>query len=227
MNKNLLVYKLIWLKHLNLKTANLRIQVIPGIWNLWINHVYGWNSLKFNNVWLFRNVISNALTVIFQKQTTKRKQPRMVFRSSFPCCNRCKGVSELGSDKNRTYDIGYLIFIPQRWKIRRLFILGRNWEKRQIRGLYLPQRKVHLFLESRFGERITTRGISQQLGVKLAQKYRMNSKVIYPHSFGIALPKLEKFNDISLLADLMGHEREHRKLQEYIYVVLHWNNKKS
>ena len=36
----------------------------------------------------------------------------------------------------------------------------------------------------------------------------LNTKVVYPHSFRHRFAKnfLEKFNDISLLADLMGHE---------------------
>ena len=36
----------------------------------------------------------------------------------------------------------------------------------------------------------------------------MNPKVIYPHSFRHLFAKnfLEKYNDIALLADLMGHE---------------------
>lgn len=64
----------------------------------------------------------------------------------------------------------------------------------------------YLFL-NRFGERITTRGIAQQLK-NLAKKYGLNEKVVYPHSFRHRLAKnfLESFNDISLLADLMGHE---------------------
>lgn len=64
----------------------------------------------------------------------------------------------------------------------------------------------YLFL-NRFGERITTRGISQMLK-NFATRYGINEKVIYPHSFRHRFAKnfLEKFNDISLLADLMGHE---------------------
>ena len=43
---------------------------------------------------------------------------------------------------------------------------------------------------------------------KLAIKYKLNPAVVYPHSFRHRFAKnfLEKFNDISLLADLMGHE---------------------
>lgn len=54
---------------------------------------------------------------------------------------------------------------------------------------------------------ITTRGISQQLK-NYAIKYGLNEKVVYPHSFRHRYAKnfLEKFNDLALLADLMGHE---------------------
>ena len=41
-----------------------------------------------------------------------------------------------------------------------------------------------------------------------AVKYNLNPKVVYPHSFRHRFAKnfLERFNDIALLADLMGHE---------------------
>ena len=48
---------------------------------------------------------------------------------------------------------------------------------------------------------------AEKLGT-LAVKYKLNPAVVYPHSFRHRFAKnfLEKFNDISLLADLMGHE---------------------
>ncbi len=72
-------------------------------------------------------------------------------------------------------------------------------EKKELKSGYI-------FL-NRFGERITSRGISQQLK-HFASKYGLNQRVIYPHSFRHRFAKnfLEKFNDIALLADLMGHE---------------------
>ena len=41
-----------------------------------------------------------------------------------------------------------------------------------------------------------------------AEKYGLDKKVVYPHSFRHRYAKnfLEKYNDIALLADLMGHE---------------------
>ena len=64
----------------------------------------------------------------------------------------------------------------------------------------------YIFL-NRFGKRITPRGIAQQLKV-FAYKYQLNPKVVYPHSFRHRFAKnfLERFNDLTLLADLMGHE---------------------
>lgn len=41
-----------------------------------------------------------------------------------------------------------------------------------------------------------------------SEKYGMNREVVYPHSFRHRFAKnfLDRFNDIALLADLMGHE---------------------
>lgn len=60
---------------------------------------------------------------------------------------------------------------------------------------------------NKYGNRITARGISQQLK-NYADKYGLDQAVIYPHSFRHLYAKnfLEKYNDIAMLADLMGHE---------------------
>lgn len=64
----------------------------------------------------------------------------------------------------------------------------------------------YLFL-NHSGNRITTRGVAQQLK-NYAIKYGLNEKVVYPYSFRHHFAKnfLEKFNYIALLADLMCHE---------------------
>lgn len=43
---------------------------------------------------------------------------------------------------------------------------------------------------------------------KYAEEYGIDPKVVYPHSFRHRFAKnfLAKYNDIALLADLMGHE---------------------
>ena len=86
---------------------------------------------------------------------------------------------------------------------------------------------------NQYGQRITTRGIAQQLK-NYAIKYGLNEKVVYPHSFRHRFAKnfLDKFNDISLLADLMGHEsiettriylrRSSDEQQEIVNKVITW-----
>ena len=73
-------------------------------------------------------------------------------------------------------------------------------------GLFV-QKIIAFIFKNKYGNRITTRGIGGELK-KLGMKYGLNPKVIYPHSFRHRFAKsfLDKFNDISFLADLMGHE---------------------
>ena len=91
-------------------------------------------------------------------------------------------------------------------KLRRLYIPKKLKDETLVWLEAQNRSSGYLFL-NRDGERITTRGVSQQLK-NYAKKYGMDTKVVYPHSFRHRYAKnfLEKYNDIALLADLMGHE---------------------
>ena len=88
---------------------------------------------------------------------------------------------------------------------------GKSWVK-NLQGeaqQWLADRDVssgYIFL-NRYGERISKRGIAIQLK-HFADMYGLNREVVYPHSFRHRFAKnfLDKFNDLALLADLMGHE---------------------
>ena len=91
----------------------------------------------------------------------------------------------------------------------------------KIRRLYLPRRlcdeALSWFAEkgitsgfiflNQHGQVITSRGVAIQLK-HLAVRYRIDPDTVYPHSFRHRFAKnfLKKYNDISLLADLMGHD---------------------
>lgn len=115
-------------------------------------------------------------------------------------------VSELVQIKAEHVEVGYFDLYTKGGKLRRLYIPKKL---REESGAWLHKigRTTGYFFLNRFGEQITTRGISQQLK-KYAKKYGLDAKVVYPHSFRHRYAKnfLEKFNDIALLADLMGHE---------------------
>ena len=115
-------------------------------------------------------------------------------------------VSELVQIKAEHVFAGYFDIYTKGGKVRRLYIPKKLREEAVIWLKATSRTSGYLFL-NRFGERITTRGISQQLK-KYAIKFGLNPKVVYPHSFRHRYAKnfLDKFNDIALLADLMGHE---------------------
>ena len=91
-------------------------------------------------------------------------------------------------------------------KVRRIYFPKKMREEAEAWLISEGRESGYLFL-NRFGGRITPRGISKQLK-SFAEKYSINLAVVYPHSFRHRFAKnfLEKHNDISLLADLMGHE---------------------
>ena len=115
-------------------------------------------------------------------------------------------VSELLQIKAEHVQIGHLDMYTKGGKIRRLYI-PKNLRAEAIKWLETKNIKSGYIFLNRFGERITTRGISQQLK-HFASKYSLNVNVVYPHSFRHRFAKnfLDRFNDIALLADLMGHE---------------------
>lgn len=91
----------------------------------------------------------------------------------------------------------------------------------KIRRIYIPKTLATAALEwlnaqkidsgfiflNQWGNVISREGISSRLR-KYAVKYGIDPKVVYPHSFRHRFAKnfLAKYNDIALLADLMGHE---------------------
>ena len=115
-------------------------------------------------------------------------------------------VSELLQIKAEHVQVGHLDIYTKGGKMRRIYI-PRNLQKEASQWLQdKDQSSGYLFL-NRFGERITTRGIAMQLK-HFADKYGLKREVVYPHSFRHRFAKnfLDRFNDIALLADLMGHE---------------------
>lgn len=128
--------------------------------------------------------------------------------------------------------IGYFDIYTKGGKIRRIYI-PKTLRKEATEWFGKTKRTSGYLFLNRFGERITTRGIAQQLK-NYAIKYGLNEKEVYPHSFRHRFAKnfLEKFNDISLLADLMGHEsiettriylrRSSAEQQEIVDKVITW-----
>lgn len=203
--KNLLVYKTYLIETFKPKTVNLRIQALNKYLEFVNKPRLRLKSVKVQQRSYLENVISNADYIFLKNKLRKENNQEWYFVVRFLAATGAR-VSELVQIKIEHVNIGYFDIYTKGGKIRRLFIPKKLKEEAKAWLASTNRESGYLFL-NRFGERITTRGISQQLK-NFAEKYRMNPKVIYPHSFRHRFAKnfLEKFNDISLLADLMGHE---------------------
>lgn len=187
------------------KTVNLRIRAIncylesigKGEWKL--------QFVKVQQKAFLENVISEADYEYFKTCLKNDGEKFWYFVVRFMAATGVR-VSELVQIKVEHVQIGYVDLYSKGGKLRRIYIpkalrgeaLAWIAEKNQASGF--------LFLNKQ-GNRITTRGIAGQLKV-LAARYDLDPAVVYPHSFRHRFAKsfLERFQDIALLADLMGHE---------------------
>ena len=163
-------------------------------------------AIKVQQRTFLENVISDADYVFLKKKLKKESNNEWYFIVRFLCATGAR-VSELIKIKVEHVNNGFIDLYTKGGKIRRIYIpLALKKETLKWINEVLHIDSGYIFL-NRFGERITTRGISQQLK-NYAIKYGIDPKVIYPHSFRHRFAKnfLEKYNDIALLADLMGHE---------------------
>ena len=187
------------------KTVNLRLQGI----NKYLQFIHKEElQLKFVKVQqknFLENVISNADYQFLKTQLKNDGNLEWYFVVWFLAATGAR-VSELVQIKVEHVKLGYFDLYSKGGKLRRLYIPKILKEEALSWLKSINRTSGYLFL-NRFNERITTRGIAQQLK-NYARKYGISEKVVYPHSFRHRYAKnfLEKFNDISLLADLMGHE---------------------
>ena len=150
-------------------------------------------------------MISEADYKYFKKRLKKDGEMSWYFVIRFLAATGAR-VSELIQFKVEHVRAGYFDLYAKGGKLRRIYI-PKALQKEALSWLEENQRESGFLFLNRYGERITTRGISGQLK-KFAEKYGIDKAVVYPHSFRHRFAKsfLERCNDIAFLADLMGHE---------------------
>ena len=204
--KDLLLWKTYLIENFKAKSVNLKIQAMNKYLEFIGKDKLRLKSIKVQQRMFLENVISDADYVFFKKKLKKEPNIEWYFIVRFLCATGAR-ISELIKIKVEHVKVGYIDIYSKGGKIRRIYI-PLALRKETIKWIEndLKIETGYIFL-NRFGERITTRGISQQLK-NYAIKYGIDPKVVYPHSFRHRFAKnfLEKYNDISLLADLMGHE---------------------
>lgn len=151
------------------------------------------------------SVISNK-DYLALKRRLKKNGPELWFYVVWFLGATGARVSELLNFKVEHLFSGYMDLYSKGGKMRRVYIpdtLCRSavsWCHRQRKA------SGYLFLNRR-GRLLTARGIHCQLK-HYAKLYKINPDTVYPHSFRhrFAINFLQRFNDIALLADLLGHD---------------------
>ncbi len=203
--QNLLAFKSALVDKYKGKTVNLRIQGMNKYLEFIKKDNLKLKYIKVQQKTYLENVISDADYEFFKNKLWKDKNYEWYFIVRFLGATGAR-VSELIQFKYEHLKRGYIDLYTKSGKIRRIFIPIKLRKKAITYYDFINRTIGYLFLNKE-GNQITTRGIAHQLKV-LAIKYKMNEKVIYPHSFRHRFAKnfLEKRKDIALLADLMGHE---------------------
>lgn len=203
--KNLLAYKGYLVENFKPQTVNLRLQAVNKFLEFSKQEKLKMKFVKAQQKNFLENVISDADYKFLKTKLKSDGYDQWYFIVWFMAATGAR-VSELLQIKAEHVSVGYLDLYSKGGKMRRIYIPKKlcteatKWLKE--RGLTTG----YLFT-NRTGNCLSTRGIAIQLK-HFAENYGINRKVVYPHSFRHRFAKnfLEKFNDIALLADLMGHE---------------------
>ncbi|RHM02816.1 integrase, partial [Amedibacillus dolichus] len=186
------------------KTVNLRLRAINCYLEFLSKGSLKLPFIKIQQKTYLENVISEA-DYNYLKNCLKKDDLDWYMVVRFLAATGAR-VSELIQIKVEHVQLGYIDIYSKGGKLRRIYIPVKLKKEALIWLKSRNQETGFIFL-NKYGNRITTRGISGQLK-KFALKYDINPNVVYPHSFRHRFAKnfLAKCNDIAFLADLMGHE---------------------
>lgn len=203
--KNLRAYKVWLIESYKPKTVNLRLRAI----NCYLESI-GKDKWKLPFVRVqqkafLENVISEADYEYFKNCLKRDNELFWYFVIRFLAATGAR-ISELIQIKVEHIKMGHLDLYSKGGKLRRIYI-PKILQNEALSWLTEKQQESGFIFLNKYGERITTRGISGQLK-KLAVRYSIDPAVVYPHSFRHRFAKsfLDRCNDIAFLADLMGHE---------------------
>lgn len=203
--KNIKEHKAWLIEQYKPKTVNLRIRAINCYLEYLGKNSWALSSIKIQQKTFLENVISNADYTYFKESLKRDKNMLWYFVIRFMAATGAR-VSELIKIKVEHIELGHLDLYSKGGKLRRIYI-PRTLQSEALAWLKAKKQKSGFIFLNRFGNRMTTRGISGQLK-KLAIHYNLEPVVVYPHSFRHLFAKnfLSRCNDIAFLADLMGHE---------------------
>ena len=197
-------YRSYLIKNFKPSTVNQRI---CGL-NHYLDYVgkpeYRQPSVRLQTPSFLDEVISNKDYLALKRKLKKNGPEQWFFIVWFLGATGAR-VSELLKFKAEHLSCGYMDLCSKGGKVRRIYIPDVLCQEASAWCHRCGIQTGYLFVNRR-GTLLTARGINQQLK-HYAQIYKINPVTVYPHSFRhrFAINFLHRFNDIALLADLLGH----------------------
>ncbi len=203
--RNLRDYKIFLIEKYKPQTVNLRIRAINCYLEYEKKECWKLSSVRTQQKPFLENVISEADYLYFKNQLWEHGELYWYFVVRFLTATGAR-ISELLQIKIEHVQTGYLDLYSKGGKLRRIYIPAKL-QKEALQWIKSSGRTSGFLFVNRQGKQITARGIAGQLK-HFALLYGLNPDVVYPHSFRHRFAKsfLERYNDLSMLADLMGHE---------------------
>lgn len=198
-------YKVFLIEHYKPQTTNLRIRAI----NCYLECINRENlkipTIKVQQKPFLEYVISEADYIYFKTKLKDNDELFWYFVVRFLATTGAR-VSELVQIKYEHVRMGYLDLYSKGGKLRRIYI-PLSLQAEALDWMESQQKRSGFIFVNRYGDQMTTREIAGQLK-HFAILYGLDPTVIYPHSFRHLFAKcfLNRYNDIAMLADLMGHE---------------------
>ena len=224
-------YKLYLIENFKTKTVNVRICGINAYLDFLGKKDWQLPHVKLQQKPYLENVISQPDYEYLRDVLLRDGYVKWHFIVRFLAATGAR-ASELLKIKVEHVRIGYLDIHSKGGKTRRLYIPEKL---RQAALAWLEETKKEsgfIFLNNR-GKVMSALGLGNKLK-KLGVKYGLDAHVVYPHSFRHRFAKnfIEKYNDIALLADLMGHSniettriylrRTHAEQRKIIDSIITW-----
>lgn len=201
---NVRKYRSYLIKHLRPATVNQRLCGFNHYLDSLGKPEYKQPAVRLQTASYLDAVISNKDYLSLKRKLKKHGPEQWFFVVWFLGATGAR-VSELLKFKAEHLSAGYMDLCSKGGKVRRIYIpdtLCREaaaWCNRR-------ELKIGYLFVNRKGVPLTARGINSQLK-HYARIYKIDPDTVYPHSFRhrFAINFLRRFNDIALLADLLGH----------------------
>lgn len=199
----ILAYKAYLIEYFSPQTANQRMQAM--------NKYFNWNGLKFHMKAVKiqrRQFLENVISMPdykFLKRKLKKEDDLIWYFMVWGIASTGARPSELVKFKVEHIKIGYTDIYGKGVKVRRIYFT-KQFQKETLKWLESIDRTEGYIYLNKDGNVMTVKGLDKQLK-HFAVKYGLNKEVMYSYSFRHFYGKsfCEKYMDLPLLADLMGH----------------------